>query len=200
MAAFQTWYGQQQGGNRPEDMDRFLQTDTLNRWNPYLVTSGANAGQYRSMRGAEGYFDKPTECPPGMYPSGPNETDPCVGGGGQQAPKQDAATAMGQGSQPAGQAGFLGGALSQALPQMMTQLQGQVSQSPASQPSAALGNMGGTLAPMMSSLQGLVGGQSQAASGAPKAGTMQTGWSSTAGGLQNMMAPLQKQKRVGSWF
>lgn len=34
--------------------------------------------KYKSMRGAPGLFDKPTECPPGQMPSGPNETDPCI--------------------------------------------------------------------------------------------------------------------------
>jgi hypothetical protein len=99
--AFQKWYGQQQGGARPEDMARFGWTgneegqgnqsnETFKRWDPYLQKEGPNAGKYRSMRGAEGYFDKPTECPEGMVPGGPNETDGCVpagqgqrGGGGQ---------------------------------------------------------------------------------------------------------------------
>jgi len=77
MGAWRQWYGQQQGGNRPEDMDRFS-NETLAGWDQWLQKSGENAGKYRSMRGAEGYFDKPTECPPGMVPSGPNENDPCV--------------------------------------------------------------------------------------------------------------------------
>lgn len=90
---FQNWYQNQQGGSRPEDLNRFTWTgneegvgaqsgDTLKRWDPYLIKEGPDAGKYRSMRGAPGVFDKPTECPPGMAPGGPNETDPCVGGGG----------------------------------------------------------------------------------------------------------------------
>lgn len=92
---FMKWYNQQQGGNRPEDLDRFWHTpkgvesgETFKRWDPYLQREGQYAGKYKSSRGAEGYFDKPTECPPGMMPSGPRETDPCVpnasavGGGG----------------------------------------------------------------------------------------------------------------------
>lgn len=65
-----------------EDYLRFQQGD-IDRWAPYY---DAGSGQFRSSRGAEGLFDKPTECPPGMVPSGPNETDPCIqpgaGGGG----------------------------------------------------------------------------------------------------------------------
>lgn len=77
MGAWRQWYAQQQGGTRPEDMARFSDA-TLAGWDPYLVKQGQYAGKYRSMRGAEGYFDKPTECPPGMVPSGPDEDDPCV--------------------------------------------------------------------------------------------------------------------------
>jgi hypothetical protein len=54
---------------------------------------------------------------------------------------------------------------------------------------------------MMSSLQGLMGGQNpQAQALSSMAGGMKGGWTSTAGGLQNMLTPLQKQKKVGSWF
>lgn len=66
-----------------EDFQRFQDAD-LQRWAEYYDPA---TGKYRSSRGAEGYFEKPTECPDGMVPSGPNETDPCVpmggaGGGG----------------------------------------------------------------------------------------------------------------------
>lgn len=98
-AAWDKWYASQQGGNRPEDMARFSD-QTLAGWDQWLQKSGPNAGKYRSMRGAEGWYDKPTECPPGMMPSGPSETDPCIpngsggagggggygGGGGQGGP------------------------------------------------------------------------------------------------------------------
>lgn len=80
MDAWRQWYSQQQGGKRPEDMARFSD-QTLAGWDPFLVKEGQYAGKYRSMRGAEGYYDKPTECPPGMMPSGPNEDDPCVPNG-----------------------------------------------------------------------------------------------------------------------
>jgi hypothetical protein len=84
LKAWQAWYGQQQGGNRPEDMERFLQPETLKRWDPYLIKEGPDAGKYRSMRGAPGVFDKPTECPPGSMPGGGDETSGCVPNGQAQ--------------------------------------------------------------------------------------------------------------------
>jgi hypothetical protein len=75
-------YAKQQGWS--EDFARF-DTPTLQGWiNDYW---DPQAMKFRSMRGGEGFFEKPTECPPGMMPSGPNETDPCVGNSGEVAPK-----------------------------------------------------------------------------------------------------------------
>src|SRR5512139_1144622 len=69
------------GVGQSEDFARFNE-GTLTGWAQQYYDEAASraAGrpQFRSMRGAEGYYDKPTECPPGMGPSGPNESDPCV--------------------------------------------------------------------------------------------------------------------------
>lgn len=86
------------GSGQSEDFERF-NPGTLTGWAQGFYDEAASraAGrpQFRSMRGEQGYFDKPTECPPGMGPSGPNESDPCttkgysepaVGGGATTAP------------------------------------------------------------------------------------------------------------------
>ena len=69
------------GAGQSEDFARFNE-GTLTGWAQGFYDEAASraAGrpQFRSMRGAEGFFDKPTECPPGMGPSGPNESDPCT--------------------------------------------------------------------------------------------------------------------------
>lgn len=69
------------GQGQSEDFARFNE-GTVTGWAKGFYDEAASraAGrpQFRSMRGAEGYFDKPTECPPGMGPSGPNESDPCT--------------------------------------------------------------------------------------------------------------------------
>lgn len=81
------------GQGQSEDFERFNE-GTLTGWAQGYYDEAASraAGrpQFRSMRGAEGFFDKPTECPPGMGPGGPNESDPCVPYGGQQAAPQPA--------------------------------------------------------------------------------------------------------------
>jgi hypothetical protein len=61
-----------------EDYQRFQDPD-FQRWAEWFDPA---SGRYRSSRGAPGLYDKPTECPPGMVPSGPNETDPCIAGDG----------------------------------------------------------------------------------------------------------------------
>ena len=93
------------GTGQSEDFRRFLDPGgefnqqgqgaaTLAGWAQQYYDEAASraAGrpQFRSMRGAEGFFDKPTECPPGMGPGGPNESDPCVPYGGPQTAPQPA--------------------------------------------------------------------------------------------------------------
>lgn len=118
--AFKQWYGQQQGGNRPEDLARFTEAggdfnkqgqgmQVLAGWDNYLQKEGPNAGKYRSMRGAEGYFDKPTECPEGMVPGGGKESDPCIWPGGQGGGGQGGGGGGDQGGGGQGGGGGYGG-------------------------------------------------------------------------------------------
>lgn len=69
------------GVGQSEDFDRF-NNGTVTGWAKgyydEAASKAAGRPQFRSMRGAPGFFDKPTECPPGQGPSGPNESDPCT--------------------------------------------------------------------------------------------------------------------------
>jgi len=83
---------------RPEFTDAVLQDWISKYWD-------ANAGKFRSARsGVSGFWEKPTECPPGLVPGGANETDACVqpgagGGAGATAQSQSQTTAARQGTE-----------------------------------------------------------------------------------------------------
>jgi hypothetical protein len=67
------------GQGQSEDFDRFKGPD-FERWAQYYdkaESQRAGRPRYRSSRGAEGFYDKPTECPDGQSPAGPDETSPC---------------------------------------------------------------------------------------------------------------------------
>lgn len=113
-------YNAAQGGNRPEDMARFSD-QTLAGWDQLMVKDGPNKGKYLSMRGEQGYFDKPTECPPGKVPSGPHETDPCVGNGEAAG----GGGAGGAGGGGVGGGGFSSGAMDDMQKFWMDQIKGQ---------------------------------------------------------------------------
>lgn len=90
-------YAQQQGWS--EDFVRFDDA-TLQGWINQHWDRGAN--KFRSGRGAEGHFEKPTECPPGMMPGGGSESDGCV-------PNPHGQGAAGGGAGGAGGGGGTGG-------------------------------------------------------------------------------------------
>ena len=92
------------GAGQSEDYARFQGPD-FERWAPYYDRAASQAAgrpQYKSSRGAPGFYDKPTECPDGQSPAGPDETSPCKdtaallaaqGQGGAQSTGQAASTA-----------------------------------------------------------------------------------------------------------
>jgi hypothetical protein len=64
---------------KSEDFARFDDA-VLQAWQPFYDAAASQAAgrpQYRSSRGAPGFFDKPTECPAGQTPGGPDESSPC---------------------------------------------------------------------------------------------------------------------------
>ncbi|MEK9723022.1 MAG: hypothetical protein VW405_05995 [Rhodospirillaceae bacterium] len=93
-----------------EDYLRFQDPD-FQRWAEWFDPA---SGRYRSSRGASGLYDKPTECPPGMVPSGPNETDPCIGdptGGGGFGGAYEQGGFTGRGGAGGGTTGYGGAPL-----------------------------------------------------------------------------------------
>ena len=130
-------------GRRKEDLTSFSDP-TLAGWMPFY---NPQTGKYRSMRGAEGWFEKPTDCPPGTGPSGPNESDPCTAvgyGGAQTAP-----------AAPQASAGVSGGpAWSGASASPLTGLLGGQAQAPQasptwqSRPAEVQSSLTGLLAPL----------------------------------------------------
>lgn len=197
--AFQAWYNQQQGGNRSEDMARFivnpdtggLSGDTLSRWDPYLIREGPNAGKYRSMRGAEGVFDKPTECPPGMGPSGGDERNPCTTVGYSTPNPWE----TGAGATPSPQAVAAPGMAPHPLQDMMAGIQQAQPQVSASAASSAVPTVGqSNLQTMQSALQGmLTPNQAPMSAGSGVQKQLGTGWQVGTDGLSQMM---QKQQRI----
>jgi hypothetical protein len=63
-----------------EDFGRFSDQTINEEWGPFYDAAASQAAgrpQYRSARGAPGFYDKPTECPAGQSPSGPHQNSPC---------------------------------------------------------------------------------------------------------------------------
>lgn len=188
---FRQNYAGQAGGNRPEDLARFS-NETLAGWMPFYDPA---TGKYRSMRGAEGWFDKPTECPPGTGPSGPNETDPCTATGySQPNPWERGAT------QPAPAAPV------SPLKTILTPLQGQGAPAPPLPPVAPPGPPGTTPYEDRGGVTGLPPVAPPGRGGVPgKTPALQTlltplntGAPAPQGGLTNMLTG--RQRRPGQWF
>lgn len=191
-ATFRQTYAGMAGGNRPEDLARFSDA-TLAGWMPFY---DPQTGKYRSMRGAEGWYDKPTECPPGQMPSGPDETDPCIPNPGTAAPAPAAAPAQA----PTGQMPNLAATLAPFQAQTAGVQGGSVSQPV---------NLAQTLQPFQSSTQAFLSPTRPANIQAAPVGApgVQGGWTSTSGfrppgsPLEDMMA--RNQRRQGGpvrWF
>ena len=190
-----------------EDWTRFQQGD-VDRWSPFY---DASSGRFRSSRGAEGLFDKPTECPPGMGPSGPNETDPCTTVGYSTPNPWDRAATPAQGTPWAGTA-----ATTKAAPVWNSPLQTFAplpSQTPVDNTSAVSGDkgqafQGAPLQTVMAGLQsspGMVQAPSFMSGGTSSLQSILTPYSKPAapdaqfqGGLTNMMA--QRTKPNQRWF
>lgn len=182
---------QAQQAGASEDFLRFQQGD-IDRWGQYYdAAASARAGrpQFRSGRGMEGFYDKPTECPPGMVPGGPNETDGCVG-------TPDSARGGAGFGAPA--AMTAGGTSPQAMPfglsQMMAGLPASSAQTAPAQPLTQ------AIQPYQAqNFQSATGGAFnklvQGTKNAAMPGMQQigTGWSQGSDGLTQMMAKRQKQ-------